>query len=380
MATRDVPTTPTQHDATVDPPTWAAPEDVAPAIVPTTADPELIDAATLGVPAPPPDGQIHDEPGLHDAPGGGPATLAPEVDGRAGTDPFGVGARVGDATAGGDDRWDLTDGRGDLGGPGDVDLAASADLHLDPGYSLDDLVGAGSVDGRTHDAFDGVGSGDATGPADPAGMTSDGFVDSVLSWFGGGATTTQETGGDDAGTPATPPPAPTDGSTDTSTLTTPGTAYSDSEGVQTKGTAPVDSPLKGIADFFMGKKNIDGSVSEREKQMQKALEEDDLPPDHPDYGGGGEPRPPGSETTDAIDTSLDLGLGGQRGGDVDPDRQGSGDPYDAEAAITDYEDVLVDPGEDGFSTGTTVDESYLPDADDLASPHMGGAGDDVGME
>jgi hypothetical protein len=297
-------------------------------------------------------------------------------------DPFGVGDRLADATT----RDSLADTLGRIGGDqdvelaGDVDLDAATDLHLDPGYDLDRLAGGGSLDGRTDDASDGISRGEADGPADGTRFVSDGGTNAK-------DLTTGKTGVKDGllnliglGKEA----AATDAAAAIEAKNAPKEATAWEMRVRTFQAA--EEALGGTGDL-----SAPGMTSTYAEQAKKAGAEqgiqvgvhqggasgttkDDLPPDHPDAGGDDHLRPPGSQTTDAIDQSIVQSLGGQRGGDVDPTRDG--DDYVHDAEPVEYMNMISDPGDDHLmGPRVELDESALPDAGDLIAPEL----DDGGM-
>lgn len=313
------------------------------------------------------------------------------------SDEFGLDLRQ-SSTGSGDGRnpslADLGDPRAQV-----ADLDAMTRLEIDPGYDLDTLAGQAGLDGRIETGtggLDGLGSSTASGPADGSDYVSDGtggtpgaknagteygtsktgIWDSIRGIFGGAEEKATQAAADAAA--GNNPLLRSDQTTASSGSTVGGAGYrtdatfSTEEGIRPGGAARgTDSSfLQGINEVFLGKKQLgadeNGKMtwkeSEREKQM-KLIGEDHA---EPTYEG---PMSPGSAPTEAIVRSLELGLGGQRGGEVDPFDDPQGDAGGGEVPF-DPEDAVVDPGPDGFAALPPVDSSSLPDADDLASPYV----------
>lgn len=299
-----------------------------------------------------------------------PRSLAPEVSpGSALDDPFGAGLETGGATNKGPvgtSQLELPDS------PAAAELGRLTDQPIDVGLDFNNLAGGGSLDGRGLDVFDGVArNGGAIGPADPGGVTSDGAAGlttesqpaGVLEWIGSfvGAATDAEEAESKVDKHI---------SGEVNGLTTPGVA--DKDGVQSDVKAPTGeaaNALRGVADVIQGKKHLDGSLTEREKQMQQ-IGEDGLPPDHPDYVAPPGAVPPGSAPAEGIQQSILQGLGGQRGGDVDPydDPDGS----TSGEVLFDPKNSVIDPGPDGFQSVFEADRSMIEGPMDAVAPELDG--------
>jgi hypothetical protein len=301
-----------------------------------------------------------------------PRSLAPEVSpGSALDDPFGASPETGGATNKGPvgtSQLELPDA------PAAAELGRLTDQPIDVGLDFNNLAGGGSLDGRGLDVFDGVArDGGATGPADPGGVTSDGAAGlttetqpaSVVDWIVSVVATTA----------AEEAEAKVDKhiAGKVQGLTTPGVSYSDSEGVSAKVSTPegrlVDAIGSEIPKFFQGQKNIDGSLTEREKQMQQ-VGDDGLPPDHPDYVAPPGAVPPGSAPAEGIQQSILQGLGGQRGGDVDPYDDPNGST--SGEVLFDPKNSVIDPGPDGFQSVFEADRSMIEGPMDAVEPELDG--------
>lgn len=388
---------------------------------PTRSAEPTVDPAHLAEPtAIPVSGPGH----LPDAPPGAmaqgdlaPGTLQPEITpGNDLTDRIDVGGGAAPRAGG----LDLPDVGGDI-----ADLDDMTDLHIDPGYDLENLAGQGSVDGRTHDAYDGVGGGGESRNS-LEGAAGDGYgpmqtvhaVDSILNFgsgiggiagaagtgvsgsaavgslglgtVGGAAfgafasgwsmgreigesetaydvvagTVTAVTNANDQGAfgegqtaPATPAEQTNTPDDDSALL-----------GGNDHGTSqPADSTPAPAADT--DGQSVEGEDASTETSVGQPATSGGVTEDQVEGGYSG-PRSPGSAPTDAINQSLLQGLGGDRGGDVDPGRE-PGESYDAGAVVYDLEDAVVDPGDDFVAGGTRIDSSILDDPIDTASPYFG---------
>jgi len=271
-------------------------------------------------------------------------------------------------------------------GPEVIDLGANRGHEIESGINLDQRVG--TLDGRGLDVFDGVSQSGSITPADPGAMTGDGanslttgatngtFGDWLTSIVGGQTEVDKKEAAADAvidildsstgdgGESAAPADPAVRG------ITTPGVNYTDGEGVASNVTAPegaLADLLSGVGKLVTHQNNIDGSVSEHQKQMDQVTH-DGLPPDHPDYVGPPSAVPPGSAPAEGIQQSILLGLGGQRGGDIDP--QDDTEPATSGEMIYDPYNSVVDPGPDGFTTTVDVDRSLLGGPMDAVAPEL----------
>ncbi len=313
-----------------------------------------------------------------------PGTLAPEVvAGSALDDPFGVDLPTGGSGAGsnpfGGGRLDLP------GAPVAEDLGRG---HvLDVGIDFNNLTGTGTLDGRGVDAFDGVGFGTgATGPADPGGVASEGgsvlssltsgpTEGTFLEWVGSlvGIKTSEEKSYDKASGVADAMNPAKDAEATEPAETTPTVTDKFKINLQ----SPKDQwnyigenvPKDGHGDGGPYK----GYWGARPSLMEGPSvpgSQDGLPPDHPDYVAPPGSVPPGSAVTGAIQQSVLQGLGGQRGGDVDPYDDPAGTTTGGAVQIDAY-DSVVNPGPDGFmNSNVPVDESLLGGPLDAVAPYL----------
>jgi hypothetical protein len=313
-----------------------------------------------------------------------PGTLAPEVvPGSALDDQIGVDLPTGGSGAGSNP---FGGGRLDLPGAPVAEELGGGHV-LDAGIDFNNLTGTGTLDGRGVDAFDGVGlDTGASGPADTGGMTSDGgskgspFTTSGPGLFS--STKAAEKAVDDAiagmkaGTKPNPYitiqevqlgsviDVPVADTAEAPAATESSKSHAEQKNEQWKFIGD-DVPPDGHADG--GLPGQVGKTTVLESFI--ALFNDDLPPDHPDYAGGGEERSPGSALDDSIRQSILIGLGGQRGGDVDPYDDPAGTTTGGAVQIDAY-DSVVDPGPDGFMSTVDVDRSMLGGPMDAVAPEL----------
>jgi hypothetical protein len=317
-----------------------------------------------------------------------PGTLQQELSpGDPRTDQFGLNLQQGAAQTGfyGDRTLALPDA------PAAADMSKDSINRIDVGIDFSNLGSGGSIDGRTPDAFDGMGQGNAaTGPADPGGMVSDGggskFTTSAPAWYEFNKTSKAESAVDAQiagmaeGTKHNPYVAIQEGIVG-SVVDVPVADTAEAA----EATAPAaEEPLPPVQQTkqqwkFVGEDvpaggHTDGGLPATTGtttilEAWTNLFKDDLPPDHPDYaGGGGGASPPGSKTGDSITQSLLINLGGQRGGDVDP--RGDGDVETGGAQLFDPKDSVVDPGPDSFASTFEADRSMLGGPMDHVQPEL----------
>jgi hypothetical protein len=296
-----------------------------------------------------------------------------------------------------------TDTRGfDLGGLGLTGHAGTLDAdaaHLgvdrghgiDPGYDLDALDGQSGLDGRIGSGtggLDGLGSSDASGPADGSRYVSDGgypmmeairtfdkaaavagvpllaanplYGAALTGWSAGRvigeALPSSYTNPDDAGAFGPPETAPASGST------------ADQSYTPDESSSLLDDTYHGPSASALAKEQLvqrtagDGQTI-GVVGVKPSTEDQEEGTIAPREGGLG------AQPTVGIVQSLQQGLGGQRGGDVDPYDDPTGGATGGELPF-DPQDTVVDPGPDGMLSLPHVDRSALPDAADLAAPYF----------
>ena len=307
-----------------------------------------------------------------------------------GDDQFGLNLQQGGGSSGfyGDRSLELPEV------PRSGDLASLRQNDIDVGIDFANLGGASSLDGRTHDAFDGVQSGNsAVSPADPGAMTGDGksspFTTTAPSWSDFGKTAKAERAVDDAiagmqaGTVHNPYVTIQEenvGSVVDVPAEDAAAAPDDvGEGAEPAAEAPLPPVQQTKQQWkFVGENvpaggHTDGGLPATTGTTTiidawTNLFKDDLPPDHPDYAGGGGASSPGSKTDDSITQSLLINLGGQRGGDVDP--RGDGDVETSGEQLFDPKDSVIDPGPDSFASTFEADRSMLGGPMDHVQPEL----------
>lgn len=311
----------------------------------------------------------------------GPGSLAPEsTSSDAFADQFGLDLKQDGSPKGfsGDQRLEIPEIPTAGGLPERESLGP-----VDVGIDFANLGGSSSLDGRTNDAFDGASQGaPATGPADPTDMISTGNgqkgspyttnadsdmsaaeaeVDAAIKGMQEGTKSNPyisiqlglegslvDVPADDAGAPASDPPA----------ADTKSNAERNKEQWNHVGE---DVPQGGHAD---GDSLVDKAGEQTWLESLKSLWEDQAEGDliGPSEGGLG------SQPTGAIGQSILIGLGGQRGGDVDP--QDDTEPATSGEMINDPYESVIDPGPDGFAANPDIDSSVLGGPLDAVAPYL----------
>jgi hypothetical protein len=232
-----------------------------------------------------------------------PGTMQPGLQPGSHTDDqFGMDLKQGGGSTGffGDRSLELPDA------PASDDLSKDSINRIDVGIDFSNLGAGGPIDGRTPDAFDGVGRGTgATGPADPGGMASDGggspFTTSAPGWWESSKTKDAEAKVDEViagikdGTKYNPYVGIQEGIVG-SVVDVPAADTADvADAADPAGEAPLPpvqqnkQQWKFVGDDVPAGGHTDGGLPARvgttstlEAWINTVLN-DDLPPDHPDY-------------------------------------------------------------------------------------------------
>ncbi len=321
---------------------------------------------------------------------GGQGSLAPDVTpGRLTGDQFGLDLGQGALGTTRDSAFDLSQlglqSRGDDLDSYSAHLGTDAGQRIDSDFHPDALGQQGGVDGRLEPGMgglDGLGSSTATGPADPSDMIRSGTggkgsllttnADSRMS--AAEAEVDELIAGMQAGTRHNPYVLIQEeivGSVvDVPAADAEPQAVEQTEG-DTKSNAEIkkeqwnhvgeDVPSGGHSDGGLLSTTGETTWLESWKALFKDQAEGELI--SPSEGGLG------SLPAASIVRSLQIGLGGQRGGDVDPFDDPQASPSGGDQIFDPY-DSVIDPGPDGFATNPDIDSSILGGPLDAVAPRL----------